>query len=155
MISLSTRADQILRLAKQIGREFGQGYVGTEHLLLAIVREGTGLGARILLEQSTEAGIREQISKLQEHRPQETWVLGRLPGTPHFKDVLAKAVAEARGRGNWQVCSGHLLLALLAEGGCVAAEVLKNLGITDQQIRKALTEEEAESRAAKASAPTQ
>ncbi|GAG34211.1 unnamed protein product, partial [marine sediment metagenome] len=109
---LTKRADQIVKLAKEVAREYGQGYVGTEHLLLAIVREGTGLGAKILLEHGvTEERMREEIDKLLQMHLQETWVFGRLPGTPNFKDVLAKAAHEARGSGNWQICSVHLLLA--------------------------------------------
>ena len=136
---LTKRADHIVKLAKEVAREYGQGYVGTEHLLLAIIREGTGLGAQILLDQgATEKKVREEIDELLKMRLQETWVFGRLPGTPHFKDVMAKAAHEARGSGNWHICSVHLLLALLAEKGSTAYKALHALGLSSGTIRKAL-----------------
>lgn len=136
---LTRRADQIVKLAKEAAREYGQGYVGTEHLLLGIVREGTGLGARILMDRgATEARVQAEIDKLLKTRMQETWVLGRLPGTPHFKDVLAKASSEARGSGNWQICSVHLLLALLTEKGSTGHKALGAMGISLEIVRKVL-----------------
>lgn len=140
MHQVSRRADQIIKLAKEIARGSGQGYVGTEHLLLAIVREGTGLGARVLAEHgATDERLTAEIDQLVMARLQETWVMGRLPGTPHFKDVMSKALQEARGRGNWQVCSIHLLFALLAEKGSTACTALENLGVTPELVRKSLT----------------
>jgi ATP-dependent Clp protease ATP-binding subunit ClpA len=139
MNQLTKRADQIIRLAKEIARGHGQGHVGTEHLLLAIVREGHGLGARLLMENgATDARLTEEVDRLVQDRLQETWVMGRLPGTPHFKDVLAKAAQETRGRGNWQICSIHLLLALLAERDATACKALANLNITPEMVRRQL-----------------
>jgi len=136
---LSKRAERIIGLAKEAAREYEQGYVGTEHLLLATVREGTGLGAKILIDHgATEERIRDQIDKLVKVRLQETWVLGRLPGTPHFKDILARAGEQARGLGNWQICSVHLLLALLAEKGSMGHQVLRALGLSSDTIRKSI-----------------
>ncbi len=140
MHQLSKRADQIIRLAKEIARAYGLGHVGTEHLLLAIVREGTGLGAKVLIENgATDERLTAEIDRLVQSRMHETWVMGRLPGTPHFKDVLAKAGRETRGRGNWQICSIHLLLALLGETGSTADKALQNLGITPEMVRRGLT----------------
>ena len=136
-ITLTKRADQIVRLAKEAARDYGQGYVGTEHLLLAIVLEKDGLGAQILNKLgATEERIREEIDRQLKERLQQTWVMGRLPGTPHFRDVLSKAAHEARGRGNWQICSLHLLLALLNEKESVGHKVLTSLGVTMEVIRK-------------------
>ena len=139
MNQLTRRADQIIRLAKEIARQDGQGFVGTEHLLLAIMREGTGLGAQVLRSKGvTEEQVRDEIVELVRGRLHETWVMGRLPGTPNFKDVLSRAAAEARGMGNWQVCSVHLLLALIAEKDSTAASALKTLGVTADSVRKCL-----------------
>jgi len=136
---LTKRTDHIVKLAKELAREYGKGHVGTEHLLLAIVREGTGLGAEILLDHgATEEKLQEEIDKLLKACLQETWVFGRLPGTPHFKDVMARAAHEARGSGNWQICSVHLLLALLAEKGSIGCKTLHALGLSSGTIRKAL-----------------
>ncbi len=136
---LSRQAQEIIRLAKEAAGEYRQGYVGTEHLLLGILREGHGLGARVLMESGAdEYRIRQEIDRLLAARLHETWVLGRLPGTPHFRDVIRRAAEEARGMGNWQVASEHLLLALLAESGSVGCQALQALGVTSQTVRKCL-----------------
>lgn len=139
MNHLTKRAERILQLARQIAREYGQGYVGTEHLLLAILREGEGTGAQFLIEHgATEKRMAEEIERLSQDCLHETWVLGRLPGTPHFRDVIAKAADEARGRGNWQIGSLHLLLALLTEKQSVGYKALQAAGITSDLVRRAL-----------------
>lgn len=136
---LSKQAEHIIQLAKQVAREYGQGYVGTEHLLLAIVREGEGLGAKVLAElDATEAKLTEHIHKLLKARLHQTWVMGRLPGTPHFKDVVSQAAREARGTANWQIQSEHLLLALLHERDSIGYQALKGLGLSADAIRKVL-----------------
>lgn len=139
MNHLTKRAERILALARVIAREYGQGYVGTEHLLLAIVREGTSVAARFLIAAgATEERLSKEINELIKDRLHETWVLGRLPGTPHFRDVLARAAEESRGRGNWQIESFHLLLALLREKQSVGYSALTTLGINFDQVRSAL-----------------
>lgn len=138
---LSKNADAILKNAKDLARKSGQHYVGTEHLLMAIVQAPSSLGAKVLTRLgATEERICEQTSRLLQVKMQETWVLGRLPGTPHFKDVISKAASAARGTGNWQVSSEHLLAALLDERGSVACDALKALGITPEAVRKAMAE---------------
>lgn len=135
--TLSPRVHQVIKLAESIAREYEQEYVGTEHVLLAIAREGTGLGARILSEQgATEQRIREQVDKLVKASLEDTWVFGRLPGSPHFRNVIARAIEEARGLKNKIVGTEHLLLALLAEKGCVAQATLKELGFTSKSVRE-------------------
>jgi len=142
MHQLSKRAERILNLAREAAREYGQGYVGTEHLLLAILREGTGLGARILLEHgATEEQVKARIDEVIKERMHETWILGRLPGTRHFRDVLSKAAEAAKGRGTWQICSVHLLMALLAERDSTGHRVLRELGVSGETVRRAIVRE--------------
>jgi len=137
MYVLTKRADQILKIAKNIAREYKQNYVGTEHILLALLQEGGGEAAKMLVERGlTEDRARQEIDRLIKERLHETWVIGRLPGIPHFKDILARAQEEARGLGNWQIGSLHLLLALLGEKGCTGHNVLRAVGITADDIRK-------------------
>ena len=139
MNHLTPRAKKVLDLAKDIAREYGQGYVGTEHLLLAILREGTGLGAKALVAEGvSEEAAGEVISELAKDRLHETWVMGRLPGTPHFRDVLSRAAHEARGQGNWLIGSAHILLALLSEEDSIGAQTLVTLGVSQEAIRKRL-----------------
>jgi ATP-dependent Clp protease ATP-binding subunit ClpC len=141
---LSNRAEQILKLAREAAREYGQGHVGTEHLLLGIWREGTGLGARLLREcGTTDETIKAEIAAASKDRLQETWVLGRLPGTRHYRDVLSKAADAAKGQGNWQICSGHLLMALLQERESCGFTVLQALGVSVETVRAALVRGEA------------
>jgi ATP-dependent Clp protease ATP-binding subunit ClpC len=139
MITVSKQTEAVMRLAKEAAREHGLGYVGTEHLLLGIVREGQGLGAQILLELGvTEYNAQAEVDRRVHARLNETWVLGRLPGTPHFRDVGARAEAEARGSANWQISSEHLLLALLAERDSVGHQVLQALGVSLESVRRSI-----------------
>lgn len=142
MYQLSKRAELIIKLAKEAAREYGQSYVGTEHLLLAIVREGSGLGARILAEcGATEERLTEEIARILKDRLNETWILGRLPGTRNFRDVLRSAAEAARGHGNWQIGSVHLLIALLNEPDCVGYQALRAVGVSSDTVRKAVIQE--------------
>lgn len=134
---LSPRVDQVIKLANSIAREYEQEYVGTEHVLLAIAREGTGLGAKILEHHgASETRIRQQVDKLIKASLEDTWVFGRLPGSPHFRNVIARAIEEARDIKSKQVCTEHLLLALLAEKGCVGQAALQALGLTSKGVRE-------------------
>lgn len=133
---LTKRMQQVIALANQIAREAGQDYVGTEHLLLAIVQEGSGVGAIILKQLKVdEYRLRETIEKLIKKSMEDTWVFGRLPGTPHFRNVMATAIEEARQLECRQICTEHLLLGLLREKGCVAQVALDELGITAARVR--------------------
>ena len=111
--------------------------MGTEHVLLAIAQEGTGLGAKILFEKGlSEEKIREKVDELIQKSREDTWVFGRLPGTPHFKNVVAIAIEKARDLKSKNVCTEHLLLGLLGEKGCVAQQALKNLGVTTKAVQQ-------------------
>ncbi len=138
---LSTRVEGVVKLAHDIAREYDEEYVGTEHVLLAISREGTGVGAKVLLNHgATPEKIKEQVDQLIKHSMEETWVFGRLPGSPHFKNVVAGAIEAARQLESKEVCTEHLLLALLKEKGSVAHNALNNLGIKIEDIRNDVAE---------------
>jgi len=135
----SDRVSKVIKLANVIAREYEREYVGTEHLLLAIRREGEGIGAQILAKRHlSEELLREEIDKLIKNQMDETWVFGRLPGTPHFKNVMAKAIEECQALKSSSVDTEHLLLALLRERGCVAFKALESLGVTYDAAREAL-----------------
>lgn len=134
---LSSRVDKVVKLANSIAREYEQEYVGTEHILLAIAGEGTGVGARILSQRgATQDKIRAEVEKIVRSRMEDTWVFGRLPGSPHFKNVVARAIEEARALDSKEVCTEHLLLGLLAEKGCTAQQALRALGLTAREVRQ-------------------
>ena len=127
----SQRVAEVIKIANRIAREYDQEYVGTEHLLLAVQREGTGLGATILTQRGVTAeNLRLEVDQLIKKQLEETWVFGRLPGTPHFKNVMAVAIGECQRLGAKEVCTEHVLLALLKERGCLAHKALKALGVT-------------------------
>jgi len=139
---LSRTADRIVQQAKSIARTHECGSVGTEHLLLAILREGNGLAAQILHEQGvSEERVQGEIDRLAPLQLHETWVLGCLPGTPDFRDVLSNAVNEARNQGSWQICSVHLLLGLLKEKDSTACKALRTIGVTADTVHKLLERE--------------
>ncbi len=138
---LSTRVEGVVKLAHDIAREYDEEYVGTEHVLLAISREGTGVGAKVLLKHgASPEKIKDQVDQLIKHSREETWVFGRLPGSPHFKNVVAGAIEAARQLESRKVCTEHLLLALLKEKGSVAYNALKNLGIKIENVRSDVAE---------------
>jgi ATP-dependent Clp protease ATP-binding subunit ClpC len=132
----NARVAEVIRIANEIAREYEQDYVGTEHVLLAIRREKDGIGARILAKHGlTEGKLRTEVDRLVKKRMEETWVFGRLPGTPHFRNVMAVAIQQCQQLDAKEVCTEHLLLALLQEKGSVAYKSLKILGLTYEQVR--------------------
>ena len=138
---LSTRANKAMRLSQQIAREMNLDYVGSEHVLLGVLEEGTGAGALLLKESGlTRTKIREQVTKLTAAQMEETWVIGRLPGTPHFTNVIAKAIEQAQGLGHNYVGPEHLLLGLLKEEGCVAQRILLKAGMNMSGVRTRINE---------------
>lgn len=138
----SHRVAEVVKLANVIAHEYDREYVGTEHVLLAILREGTGVGAAVLKKHGvTEGRLRDEIDKHIKKQMEETWVFGRLPGTPHFKNVVATAIQQCQELEAKEVCTEHLLLALLIEKGSVANKALKALGLTVEQLRGDILEQ--------------
>ncbi len=129
---LDSHADTIIKkLAQEIAREFGLDYVGTEHVLLAILRHNEGLGPRVLAKFGVnEAKCRTAVERLLQRDMEDTWVFGRLPGSPHYRNVVALAIDEATQLEAKQIGSEHLLLALLREEGSTAQRVLAEFGLT-------------------------
>lgn len=137
---LTRKMDSVIKMSQQIARDYDQDYVGTEHLLLAIIQEGTGVGAAILRDVGvTHANAKTAVDKLIKNSSEDTWVFGRLPGTPHFRNVMAVAIEEARQLESKVVCTEHLLLALAKENGSVAQAALQELGIKSGNIRAEIT----------------
>jgi ATP-dependent Clp protease ATP-binding subunit ClpC len=135
----SKRVARVIQLANDFAREYEQEYVGTEHVLLAILEEGTGIGARVLAERGiTAEKLRMQVDKLVRKSMEETWVFGRLPGTPHFKNVVATAIEQCQQLEDREVSTEHLLLALSKEKGSVAQRTLAALGLEFDDLRKGI-----------------
>ena len=134
---LDRNASQLVKtVAQRIAYEFELDYVGTEHILLAILRHGKGLGAEVLNSFGiTEARARQTVEEVLKREMEDTWVFGRLPGSPHYRNVLAHAIDEVTQLEAKQIGSEHLLLALLREKGSTAQRVLSKLGFTRKACR--------------------
>lgn len=133
---LTPRMDRIIKLSQQIARDYEQDYVGTEHLLLAILKEGTGMGVAILKDREVDLGkAKRVVDEMIRASKEDTWVFGRLPGSPHFRNVMATAIEQARQLECKMVCSEHLLIALSQEKGSVAHAALAELGVKPGHIR--------------------
>ncbi|MCC7292497.1 MAG: NDP-hexose 4-ketoreductase, partial [Phycisphaerales bacterium] len=99
--------------------------------------EDAGRGAEALKRLGvTPAALRQEVDNLVKKSMEETWVFGRLPGTPHFKNVMAVAVEQCQQLEAKELCTEHLLLALLKERGCIACRALGALGVTYDKVRR-------------------
>ena len=137
---LTPRMEKIIKCAQRVARDYEQEYVGTEHLLLAILEEGTNFGAEILKSRSADlARTKAVIDRLVQSSLEDTWVFGRLPGTPHFRNVMSAAIEEARQLESKFVCAEHLLIALARAEGSVASAALAELKVTAPMIRAEIT----------------
>jgi len=129
------RARKVILLAKEEAKRFNHDYIGTEHILLGLVREGEGVAAAVLenLGLSSEK-IRVEVEKLVQTGP-STVISGDIPFTPKAKKVMELAMDEAVSLGHNYVGTEHLLLGLLREGEGVASQVLINLGLDLNKVR--------------------
>ena len=129
------RARKVILLAKEEAKRFNHDYIGTEHILLGLIREGEGVAAAVLqkLGLSPEK-IRLEVEKLVQSGP-TTMVAGDIPFTPKAKKVIELAMEEARSLGHNYIGTEHLLLGLIREGEGVASQVLMNLGLDLNRVR--------------------
>ncbi|MBN1492794.1 MAG: NDP-hexose 4-ketoreductase, partial [Candidatus Omnitrophica bacterium] len=129
------RARKVIILAKEEARRFNHDYIGTEHILLGLIKEGESVAAAVLqnLGLSLE-NIRLEIEKLVQLGP-STIVSGDIPFTPKAKKVIELAMDEARRLGHNYIGTEHLLLGLIKEGEGVASHVLMNIGLDLNKVR--------------------
>jgi ATP-dependent Clp protease ATP-binding subunit ClpC len=129
------RARKVILLAKEEAKRFNHDYIGTEHILLGLVREGEGVAAAVLASFGLSSEkIRIEVEKLVQPGP-STVVSGDLPFTPKAKKVIELAMDEARTLGHNYIGTEHLLLGLIREGEGVASQVLMNLGLELDKVR--------------------
>ncbi len=130
------RARKVMALANQEAQRFNHEYIGTEHILLGLVKEGSGVGANVLKALSVDLRkVRLEVEKLVKQGP-EMVTMGKLPQTPRAKKVIEYAIEEARNLNHNYVGTEHLLLGLLREHDGVAAQVLRNLGLKLEEVRE-------------------
>jgi ATP-dependent Clp protease ATP-binding subunit ClpC len=141
MNQFTPRAQQVLALARKEVDRLSHNYVGTEHLLLGLIRLHQGGGANVLqkLSLSLET-LRIEVEKYVSSVPKEK-MSGNIPYTPRVKVVLALAAKEAKSLDRSYVGTEHILLGLLREGDGVAARVLRTLGCDIEQARSFAAEE--------------
>jgi ATP-dependent Clp protease ATP-binding subunit ClpC len=129
------RARKVIILAKEEAKRFNHDYIGTEHILLGLIREGEGVASAVLQNLGlTPDNIRLEIEKLVQPGP-STVVSGDIPFTPRAKKVIELAMDEARNLGHNYIGTEHLLLGLIREGEGVASQVLLNLGLDLNKVR--------------------
>src|SRR5437016_4892977 len=130
------RARKVMALANQEAQRFNHEYIGTEHILLGLVKEGSGVGANVLKNLDVDLRkVRLEVEKLVKSGP-DMVTMGKLPQTPRAKKVIEYAIEEARNLNHNYVGTEHLLLGLLREQDGVAAQVLMNLGIKLEEVRE-------------------
>jgi ATP-dependent Clp protease ATP-binding subunit ClpC len=128
------RARKVLTLAQDEAQRFNHNYIGTEHLLLGLVREGEGVAARVLENMNVELPkVRTAVEFIigRGDRP----VVGEVGLTPRAKRVIELAIDEARRLGHNYIGTEHLLLGLVREGEGIAAGVLESLGVNLDKVR--------------------
>jgi Clp amino terminal domain, pathogenicity island component len=128
------RARRVLTYAQEEARSFNHNYIGTEHLLLGLIREGGGVAAKVLRSLGVELDkVRSQVEFIIGRG--ERMISGEIGLTPRAKKVIELAVDEARRLGHHYIGTEHLLLGLVREGEGVAAGVLERLGVNLERVR--------------------
>src|SRR5687767_1534167 len=141
MNNFTPRAQQVLALARKEADRFNHNYVGTEHLLLGLIKLGQGVAVNDLQKMGLDLEtVRMEVEKQVGSGP-ETKMVGNIPYTPRVKKVLALAGKEAKSLNHSYVGTEHILLGLLREGEGVAARVLKNLEVDIERTRNEILKE--------------
>src|SRR5258708_3669334 len=129
------RARKVMQLAKQEAQRFNHEYIGTEHILLGLVKEGCGVASIALRNLDIDLrAIRMEIEKPVQSEPDMVQT-GKLPQTPRAKKAIEYSLEEARNLNHNYVGTEHLLLGLLREEDGQAAQVLVNLGLKLEEVR--------------------
>src|SRR6266571_1813854 len=141
MNNFTPRAQQVLALARKEADRFNHNFVGTEHLLLGLIKLGQGVAVNVLQKMGLDLEtVRMEVEKQVGTGPDQK-MIGNIPYTPRVKKVLALASKEAKALNHTYVGTEHILLGLLREGDGVAARVLKNLDVDIEQTRQEILKE--------------
>jgi ATP-dependent Clp protease ATP-binding subunit ClpA len=129
------RARKVMQLANQEAQRFNHEYIGTEHILLGLIKEAGGVAANVLRRLDIDLRrVRLEVEKIVQSGP-DTETMGKLPRTPRAKKVIEYSMEEARNLNHNYVGTEHILLGLLREEEGVAAQVLMNLGLKCADVR--------------------
>ncbi len=141
MQNFTPRAQQVLALARKEADRFNHNFVGTEHLLLGLIKLGQGVAVNVLQKMGLDLEtVRMEVEKQVGTGPDQK-MIGNIPYTPRVKKVLSLAAKEAKALNHTYVGTEHILLGLLREGDGVAARVLKNLDVDIEQTRQEILKE--------------
>ena len=136
MNNFTPRAQQVLALARKEADRFHHNYVGTEHLLLGLIKLGQGVAVNVLQKMGLDLEtVRMEVEKQVGTGPDQK-MIGNIPYTPRVKKVIALAQKEAKNLNHTYVGTEHLLLGLLREGDGVAAKVLRARGVDIEKGRQ-------------------
>ncbi|MCZ6574014.1 MAG: NDP-hexose 4-ketoreductase, partial [Planctomycetota bacterium] len=134
------RARKVMGLARQEAQRFNHDYIGTEHILLGLIQEGSGVAADVLKNLDVDLKrIRQEVEKLVSHGTTMV-TMGQLPFTPRAKKVLELALEEASNLGHNYIGTEHLLLGLIREQEGIAAQVLQNIKVRLEDVREEVLE---------------
>src|SRR6185369_1769754 len=141
MNNFTPRAQQVLALARKEADRFNHNFVGTEHLLLGLIKLGQGVAVNVLQKMHLDLEtVRMEVEKQVGTGPDQK-MIGNIPYTPRVKKVLALAQKEAKALNHTYVGTEHILLGLLREGDGVAARVLKSLDVDIELCRQEILKE--------------
>ena len=141
----TNNARKVMQLANQEARRFNHNYVGTEHILLGLIKEGycgirlgiPGMAMKVLKNLDVDPRkIRLEVENLMQSGPDNMATMGKLPQSPGMKKVIEYSIEEARNLNHSDVGTEHILLGLLREQEGVAAQVLMHLGLTLEKVRE-------------------
>jgi hypothetical protein len=139
--NFTPRAQQVLVLARKEADRFNHNFVGTEHLLLGLIKLGQGVGVTVLQKLGLDLeSVRAEVEKQVPTGPDEK-ITGNIPYTPRVKKVLFLAAKEAKALSHAYIGTEHILLGLLEEGDGVAARVLQHFKVDVKQTRLAILKE--------------
>ena len=134
------RAKKVMSFARQEAMKFNHEYIGTEHILLGLVQEGSGVAANVLKNMSIDLEkIRHEVEKIVKTGPSMV-TMGQLPFTPRAKKVLELSMEEASQLSHNYIGTEHLLLGLIRENEGIAAQVMMNLGVKLDEVREEVLE---------------
>src|SRR5881397_675352 len=141
MNNFTPRAQQVLALARKEADRFNHNFVGTEHLLLGLIKLGQGVAVNVLQKMGLDLEtVRLEVEKQIGTGPDEK-MNGNIPYTPRVRKILALAAKEAKALNHTYVGTEHILLGLLREGDGVASRVLKDLGVDVEATRQHILRE--------------
>src|ERR1700742_4915515 len=141
MSNFTPRAQQALALARKEADRLNHNFLGTEHLLLGLIKLGQGVAVNVLQKMGLDLEtVRMEVEKQTPSGPDQK-MIGNIPYTPRVKKVIALAQKEARNLNHTYVGTEHLLLGLLREGDGVAAKVLRALDVDIEQARQEILKE--------------